>query len=131
MQRRVFVSGLGALWLPSLARADAPLAPQPFSLGVASGRPTPDSVVLWTRLMAAQPSESLGAPIPVDWEIAEDEAMRRIVHAGQAVADARWAHSVHVEVGGLTPRRRYWYRFTVRGVASPVGRTKTAPAATE
>lgn len=131
MQRRVFVSGLGALWLPSLARADAPLAAEPFALGVASGRPTPDSVVLWTRLMAAQPSESLGAPIPVDWAIAEDQAMRRVVHAGQALAEARWAHSVHVEVGGLQPGRRYWYRFTVRGVASPVGRTKTAPRATE
>ena len=131
MQRRSFVAGLGTLWLPSLARADAPLAPQPFALGVASGRPTPGSIVLWTRLMAAERSERLGAPISVDWAIAEDEAMRRIVHSGQAIAEARWAHSVHVEVGGLKPGRHYWYRFTVRGVASPVGRTKTAPELTE
>jgi alkaline phosphatase D len=131
MQRRSFVAGLGTLWLPSLARADEPLAAQPFALGVASGRPTPDSVVLWTRLMADDRSGRLGAPIPVDWAIAEDEAMRRIVQTGQAVAEARWAHSLHVEVGGLKPGRAYWYRFTVRGIASSVGRTRTAPQTTQ
>src|SRR5260370_6473892 len=58
MQRRSFVAGLGcSLWLPSLARAQAPLGAEPFALGVASGRPTPDSVVLWTRLLAAERAE--------------------------------------------------------------------------
>src|SRR5262252_7584111 len=64
MQRRSFVVGLGSgLWLPSLARAQAPLADDPFALGVASGRPGRDSVVLWTRLMAANPAEQLGPPV--------------------------------------------------------------------
>ena len=132
MQRRSFVAGplalgMGTLWLPSLARAQAPLADSPFSLGVASGRPTPDSVVLWTRLMAADRAERLGPPVTVAWTIAEDERLQKVVRSGVAMAEARWAHSVHVEVAGLKPDRPYWYRFTVNGKASPVGRTRTAP----
>ena len=136
MLRRSFVAGLGGLWLPSAVRADtpppAPLAADPFALGVASGRPAPDPVVLWTRLMpAGEPGERLGPAMTVGWAIAEDEAMRRVVQSGQATAEAAWAHSVHVEAGGLKPGRPYWYRFTVAGKASPVGRTRTTPAANE
>ncbi len=130
MQRRSFLAGLGcSLWLPSLARAQAPLAADPFALGVASGRPAPDSVVLWTRLMAAERAERLGAPLPVGWAIAEDDKMQKVVRSGEATAEARWAHSVHVDVAGLRPDRPYWYRFTVNGKASPIGRTRTAPEA--
>jgi alkaline phosphatase D len=132
MLRRSFVAGLGGLWLPATARAEPPLAANPFALGIASGQPRPDSVVLWTRLMAeGNHGERLIAPIPVDWMIAEDEGMRRVVGSGQAFAEARWAHSVHVEVQGLRPNRPYWYRFTARGTPSPIGRTRTAPADSE
>jgi alkaline phosphatase D len=128
MQRRSFVAGLGSsLWLPSLARAEAPLAADPFALGVASGRPMADQVVLWTRLMAADRIERLGPVYSVGWAIAEDERMQKIVRSGEATAEAAWAHSVHVDVAGLKPDRPYWYRFTVNGKASPVGRTRTAP----
>lgn len=100
-----------------------------FALGVASGEPAPDSVVLWTRL-APDPLNGGGmppAPVPVRWEIAEDEAMRRVVRRGQVTARAEWAHAVHVEARGLAPDRWYWYRFSARGEASPIGRTRTAP----
>jgi alkaline phosphatase D len=140
MKRRSFVAGglitgATALWLPSMARAQAPLAANPFSLGVASGRPTPDGVVLWTRLMAEDPSARLDGAIGVDWVIAEDERLQKVVLSGKAMAEPTWAHSVHVDVGGLKPNRPYWYRFTVGGQgstkASPIGRTRTAPAANE
>ena len=36
---------------------------------------------------------------------------------------------MHVEVAGLDPDRVYWYRFRAGGVESPIGRTRTAPAA--
>jgi alkaline phosphatase D len=128
MQRRSFIAGLGsALWLPSLARAQAPLADDPFGLGVASGRPGPDSVVLWTRLMAANPAERLGPLLTVGWAIAEDDKMQKVVRSGEATAEADWAHSVHVDVASLRPDRPYWYRFVVNGKASPIGRTRTAP----
>lgn len=130
MQRRRFLTGAGAtLWLPSrAARAQAPLAADPFGLGIASGRPTDSSVVLWTRLMARQHDERLAGPIAVEWSIAEDERLQRVVRRGEAMAEPQWAHSVHVEVGDLKPDRPYWYRFTVNGKASATGRTRTAAA---
>lgn len=65
--------------------------------------------------------------IPVRWEVADDEAMRRIVASGAVEAQPEWAHSVHVETKGLAPDRWYWYRFTAGDAASAVGRTRTAP----
>jgi alkaline phosphatase D len=102
----------------------------PFTLGVASGYPSPDGVVLWTRL-APEPLAPGGSlppqPVAVSWEMAEDERFARIVRSGDAVAEPAWAHSVHVEVTGLRPGRWYWYRFTALGHQSPAGRTRTAP----
>jgi alkaline phosphatase D len=102
----------------------------PFTLGVASGDPMPDGVVLWTRL-APDPVNGGGMdPVPVDlaWEVAVDDAFRRIVQTGSATAHPELAHSVHVDVTGLDPGREYFYRFMVGSEVSPVGRTKTAPA---
>jgi alkaline phosphatase D len=107
-----------------------PQAGNLFALGVASGEPTADSVVVWTRL-APDPLNGGGmppAPVPVRWELAEDEGMQRILRSGTVEARSEWAHSVHVDVAGLRPGRWYWYRFDARGEASPVGRTRTAPA---
>lgn len=103
---------------------------QPFSLGVASGDPSPEGVVLWTRL-APDPLRGGGmpdAPVPVEWVIAEDEALRRPLRQGRVLARPEEAHSVHLEVDGLRPGRWYWYRFAAMGEASPTGRTRTAPA---
>jgi alkaline phosphatase D len=103
----------------------------PFTLGVASGDPWPDSVVLWTRL-APEPLEGGGMPmarIEVGWEIASDSAFRTIERKGVAIARPELGHSVHVEAEGLRPDREYWYRFRAGTEISPVGRTKTAPAA--
>ncbi|MBS0519414.1 MAG: alkaline phosphatase D family protein [Proteobacteria bacterium] len=131
MYRRSFIGGLAVVGLPSLARADAPLAENPFGLGVASGHPTSQSVVLWTRLLATDPTQPLAGTFTVDWSIAEDEHLQRVVRSGQATAEPHWAHSIHVDVDGLRPGRPYWYRFTVNGKASPVGRTLTAAGPTE
>ncbi|HTF72470.1 MAG TPA: alkaline phosphatase D family protein [Edaphobacter sp.] len=107
----------------------------PFQLGVASGDPWPDSVVLWTRL-APDPLNGGGMPnedVLVRWRIAGDEHMSKIVREGTVAANPEWAHSVHVEVQGLQPDRWYWYQFDVGTgvgrISSPIGRTKTAPAA--
>ena len=102
----------------------------PFSLGVASGDPSPDGVVLWTRL-APEPLAGGGMPmaaVEVGWEVASDEGMRTVVRRGTELARPELGHSVHAEVGGLGPGREYWYRFTVGGERSQVGRTRTAPA---
>jgi alkaline phosphatase D len=102
----------------------------PFSLGVASGDPLPDGVVLWTRL-APDPLNGGGMPpqnFSVQWQIARDENMRRVVQKGAVIATPEFAHSVHVDVRGLQPGRDYWYQFKVGNELSPIGRTRTAPA---
>ena len=66
--------------------------------------------------------------VPVEWQIAADESMGRIVKRGRVLATPDYRHSVHVEVNGLEPGRWYWYRFQSGTAASEVGRTKTAPA---
>ncbi|MGH8807449.1 MAG: alkaline phosphatase D family protein [Noviherbaspirillum sp.] len=102
----------------------------PFSLGVASGSPRPDSVVLWTRILPDPLNAQLAGtqPFAVQWEIAEDEAFRRIAAKGSAAALPELAHSVHVDATGLRPDRWYWYRFMLGDAVSPIGRTRTAPA---
>ena len=103
----------------------------PFSLGVASGDPFPDGVVLWTRL-APEPLTGGGMPmtnVPVQWELAADARFTTIVQRGTETARPELGHSVHVEVNGLEPAREYWYRFRAGDEVSQTGRTKTAPAA--
>jgi alkaline phosphatase D len=104
----------------------------PFSLGVAAGDPWPDGFVLWTRL-APRPLEPAGGMpmkvVQVEWEVAEDERFSRIVRSGVEPARPEFAHSVHVEVTGLKPSWRYWYRFRADGEVSPIGTARTAPAA--
>lgn len=114
----------------SVSAEEAGFQDFPFSLGVASGDPLPDSVVLWTRL-ATDPLNGGGMPdrkIPVKWEIAKDEHFRHIVQRGTEVASPSLAHSVHAEVGNLEAGTVYYYRFKVGKDFSPIGRTKTLPA---
>ncbi|WP_326598737.1 alkaline phosphatase D family protein [Streptomyces sp. NBC_01803] len=116
----------GSAWAAPSFAAD------PFSLGVASGDPLPDGVVLWTRLapdplaldgLGGMPPES----VTVEWEIARDEAFADVVQRGETSAVPELGHSVHAEVSGLEPRRDYFYRFRAGTDISPVGRTRTAP----
>jgi alkaline phosphatase D len=140
ISRRSFLGAGLTLWpilsgaAHRLAAFQAPVLPTftrtPFTLGVASGDPAPDGVVLWTRL-ALNPLEGGQLdplPLPVHWEIAHDEQFRSIVHHGIEIAHPEFAHAVHVEVTGLSPARDYWYRFRVGDIFSPAGRTRTTPA---
>jgi alkaline phosphatase D len=136
--RRRFLLGAGALsglaltgQFPAYPQTRPPkFTSDPFSLGVASGDPLLDGVVLWTRL-APDPLNGGGMPptaVTVNWEIAADEGMKEIVQRGSAVASPELGHSVHVEAPGLKPGRWYWYRFMVGDAVSPIGKTRTAPA---
>jgi alkaline phosphatase D len=138
-------AGAGGLILPSSAAMAAPsvpvpwtasagrTAPDPFTLGVASGDPAADGFVLWTRLAPdpLAPDGHGGMPgrdVEVAWQVAADERFGKIVRAGTASARPGSAHAVHVEVEGLEPGREYFYRFRANGHLSPAGRTRTAPA---
>lgn len=80
---------------------------------------------------ACDGSGGITDPVSGTWEIATDDIMRHVIRHGIVEADQRWAHSVHVEIGGLEPNRPYWYRFTALGEQSPTGRTRTSPKPTD
>jgi alkaline phosphatase D len=137
--RRALLAAAGAAFAPWGARralAQSPRPPRfsgpPFTLGVASGSPRADGVVIWTRLAPEPLAEGGGMAaenVTVAWEVARDEGFGDVVRSGTAVAYPERAHSVHVEVGGLDADRGYFYRFRAGAEASPVGRTRTAAAA--
>jgi alkaline phosphatase D len=120
--------------LPAWARATESLAHNPFTLGVASGDPEPDNILIWTRLTA--PLAYLGTAVAPDlaaqtvhWEVAHDAQFRQAVAHGQTQARAEWGHAVHVQVNGLSPDRWYFYRFRCGDAFSTTARCRTAPAA--
>jgi alkaline phosphatase D len=126
--RRQFLHAAAALgavlaWPQGAARAsDTPWSERRdlFPLGVASGDPRPDSVLLWTRREAV-------APLTV--EVAEDEAFTRVVATATVLPKPENDWTVRVLAAGLAPRTTYWYRFSdAKGQGSRIGRTRTAPA---
>jgi alkaline phosphatase D len=117
----------GALWLPRSAWSQVRFTSDPFALGVASGSPTHEGVVLWTRLV--QSGDALPPQdVTVGWEVAHDAQFAQVVASGQTTASAALAHSVHAEVQGLAPDRWYFYRFMAGSAVSATGRTRTFPA---
>jgi alkaline phosphatase D len=136
MDRRQFLAGAAALgisgvWATRSAaapsrvawREDRALYPQ----GVASGDPDEHSIILWTR----RPFDT-GDRHALTVEVALDADFRRVVATALApvLAEADW--TCHALVGGLSPATTYWYRFTDdSGAGSRVGRTITAPRATD
>jgi alkaline phosphatase D len=133
-RREVVIGGACALTYLSGARIQAApkFSDNPFKLGVASGEPTPDGVVIWTRLAPSPFDEMSGMapdPVTLQWQVASDEGMSKVVAKGTAIADPAMGHSVHVEVLGLKPHRHYWYVFRAGSEISPKGRTRTLPAA--
>jgi len=136
MNRRTLLksAGLFALTYPLGRLYSLQTAPRfssdPFVAGVASGDPTRNGIVLWTKLMTDPNVERdwQRAAVNVNWEIASDERMQNVVRRGNVAATPDLGHSVHVDVTGLDANRWYWYRFRAGSAESPIGRTKTAPA---
>jgi alkaline phosphatase D len=125
LTRRRLLAALAAGAAPAFVRHASAVDLPRFDLGVASGHPQARGVVLWTRLTGPD----LPAQVSVAWELAEDEAFKRIAARGVELALAAEAHCVHAEPAGLSSERWYWYRFSALGQQSMVGRTRTAPAA--
>lgn len=98
-----------------------------FQHGLASGDPLTDRVILWTRVTPH--IANTDREITVRWEVATDKDMQRVVASGQAVTNAERDFTVKVDVLGLMPGHVYFYRFATAASKSPIGRTKTLPAA--
>src|SRR6266545_6216494 len=142
LDRRTFVKGAAvataALAVPlrgfDAAVAAAPASRGIFGYGVASGDPTGDAVVIWTRATppprpgepVAIPGSGLGSPLNVVWQVSTDPAFENVIGEGNVHTHASSDHTVKVDVTGLAAYTAYWYRFKARGETSPVGRTQTA-----
>ncbi|NJP51078.1 alkaline phosphatase [Streptomyces sp. SBST2-5] len=122
------LAGPLAAALPARAAAQAPA----FLHGVASGDPLPDGILLWTRVTPvpeATPGSGIGPDTEVSWTVARDKAFTDVVAKGSTLATAASDHTVKADIRGLKPATEYWFRFSAGGTDSPVGRTRTAPAA--
>lgn len=95
-----------------------------FKHGVASGDPAADSVVLWTRVTPG----SAGS-VPVQWAIYRDTALLQRVTGGSFTTSEARDYTVKVVPTGLAAATTYYYQFNVGETKSPIGRTRTAPAA--
>lgn len=126
MQRRRFLKAVlaGVLLVAAGIRSHFVAASQRsvFLHGIASGDPTADSVILWTRVSVA----TLRA-VDVNWRIAEDREMTRIVASGRTRTDVSKDFTVKVDAHGLPAGSTLFYRFTVANERSAVGRTRTLP----
>jgi len=132
ISRRELLAGAGASLIaaPAILRAQQLFTAFPFRLGIASGDPSSDGFVIWTRLCLDPFDEHGGmptGPVEVDWFVYDDEGMRRTVQSGKVQAWPELGHSVHVELAGLEPDRPYWYRFAVGREKTQLGRSRTLP----
>ena len=92
-----------------------------FAHGVASGDPTSDGFLLWTRV-------SVTGSASVDWEVASDTDFAEILQRGSIETNATIDHTVKVVVADLQPGQTYFYRFRLGGIFSEPGRTRTLPS---
>jgi alkaline phosphatase D len=96
-----------------------------FPQGVASGDPTPTTVMLWTRAVP----KSGDAAVEVRLEVSEDDDFSEVVVMEMLTAEKADDHTLRVLVKELSPNRLYYYRFSIGSEKSRVGRTRTAPEA--
>lgn len=101
-------------------RADIPAS---FDWGVASGDPTADSVVLWTRAVPTEGQETL----PVSFELARDAQFDHILRQGTVRTSVGRDYTVKIDVTDLEPGQTYYYRFRAGNRLSTTGRTRTLP----
>lgn len=94
-----------------------------FRHGVASGDPLRDRVVLWTRVTPGAP----GTAVDVEWMVARDARMSRVIARGSVRTSAERDYTVKIDAVALDPGNTYYYRFAARGARSPIGRTRTLP----
>ncbi|MCX2800171.1 alkaline phosphatase D family protein [Microbulbifer thermotolerans] len=118
----------GGVWvstpLQAMTRPELP-SEVAFRHGVASGDPLQDAVILWTRATPVKSGES--GPVKVIWELARDSAFKEVLRRGNAETDLARDYTVKIDVRGLEPGSRYYYRFIGATEQSPVGRTRTLP----
>ena len=124
-RRALALFGFGA----AAQAASTAMAAQPgkvaFNHGVASGDPTQDSVVLWTRVT---PENAATSEVAFKWRLDPVDRRAGGAKSGVGVTGPDRDFTVKVDVGGLEPGRAYTFQFEAGGATSPLGRTRTLPA---
>ncbi|MCF8256712.1 MAG: alkaline phosphatase D family protein [Flavobacteriales bacterium] len=123
MKKSLLLSFAFLLNLGAHAQFDPGMAP--FHHGVASGDALADRVIIWTRVTPSDPNDSY----EVEWQVASDESFSNVVANGSELTDGSVDFTVKVDATGLAANTGYWYRFSMEGSQSIVGRTHTAPDA--
>lgn len=95
-----------------------------FTHGVASGDPTTSALMLWTR---AVPQNRSNSSARVGWEVARDPEFKQLLRSGTAVAQENRDFTVKVDVQQLPAGITLYYRFLGAEQTSPVGRGNTIP----
>jgi alkaline phosphatase D len=107
------------------ANQSEPYVPATFEHGVASGDPTQNAVILWTRISPVD--ITLDREIPVTWEVATDISFNGLVTRGEAMVGSKTDYTLKIDAVSLQANTTYYYRFSSGRVTSDVGRTKTLP----
>lgn len=95
-----------------------------FKLGIASGDPRADSVVIWTHISPRNPRD---ANVEVTWAMSISPDMSNPVLTGADVAKRANDWTFKAIPTGLDAGLIYYYQFTCEGQKSPIGRTRTLP----
>lgn len=115
--------GLGAFAVPGFAQMPNITHATGFTHSVASGEPSADSILLWTRYVPAN-----GDTVELKAEISESADFAKIISGGAQITGPWRDHTAKITVSGLAPGRHYHFRFVAPdGSFSPTGRTRTLP----
>jgi alkaline phosphatase D len=126
VNRRTILKGLGAVTGAVAFRGFEASASTPvyFTHGVASGDPAADKIILWSRVVPANPKQQL---VTSTWQISETSNFKTLANEGTLQTDATHDYTLKVDATNLKPATHYFYRFTCQGIHSPVGKTRTLP----
>lgn len=108
-----------------ITKLDPSLAP--FYHGVASGDPTQNAVIIWTRV-------TLNNSIPevvVNWEMSLTPDFIPLQSSGTQKTSKDKDYTVKIDVDGLEPGTKYYFRFRYNDFESIIGKTKTLPTETD
>ncbi|MBO1255631.1 alkaline phosphatase D family protein [Alteromonas sp. 5E99-2] len=116
---------LGSGVVNAALSANKASVPVEFNHGVASGDPTQNAVILWTRVSPV--NAKITTDIPVSWEVATDPDFKHLVTNGNAKVSAKSDYTIKIDALGLHPATVYFYRFSSGTHFSVTGKTKTLP----
>lgn len=99
-----------------------------FMHGIASGDPTPSSLIIWTRVTP----DTYGDDVEVQYRVKDGPGIGAdIVASGSITASDDSDYTVKLDVTGLESNTYYYYYFFTLQGATPLGRGKTAGLAAD